>query len=244
MSEEEKKKEYWRTAAEKRRRADGVQQWKGIPAACDECGKDYIRKGRNSKTCGTECAKEVLRRRARAASLAKLRAKGAPQMGDIMDCGHCKKQFERDASRVKYCPECRVLQKKNALPFMQAHHLKYRRKYHSDRMKSDPVYALKQTFKSSLGNAISRMGYTKRNRSYKILGCTWDFFKGYIEAKFQDGMSWDNRGEWELDHIVPVSSATTEDEVIKLNHYSNFQPLWKEQNREKGAKLDWVLNAE
>jgi 5-methylcytosine-specific restriction endonuclease McrA len=50
-------------------------------------------------------------------------------------------------------------------------------------------------------------------------------------------MTWDNYGEWEIDHIVPISSGKTEEDVIKLCHYKNLQPLWKEDNRKKGNKL-------
>lgn len=50
-------------------------------------------------------------------------------------------------------------------------------------------------------------------------------------------MTLDNYGEWHLDHIIPISSAKTEEEVIKLNHYTNFQPLWAEDNWNKGNKI-------
>ena len=43
-------------------------------------------------------------------------------------------------------------------------------------------------------------------------------------------MSWSNHGKWHLDHIIPISSARTKEEAIKLNHYSNFQPLWAIDN--------------
>ena len=52
-----------------------------------------------------------------------------------------------------------------------------------------------------------------------------------------DGMSWANRGEWHIDHIIPLSSAKTEEDVIRLNHYTNFRPLWKEDNQIKSNKI-------
>jgi hypothetical protein len=54
---------------------------------------------------------------------------------------------------------------------------------------------------------------------------------------FTEGMCWENQGEWHLDHIIPISSAQTEEEIFKLNHYSNFQPLWAEDNIKKGNKI-------
>jgi len=61
-----------------------------------------------------------------------------------------------------------------------------------------------------------------------------------MEAKFVDGMNWDNIGEWHIDHIIPLSSAETEQEIIKLCHYTNLQPLWAFDNISKGNRLDWV----
>ena len=59
----------------------------------------------------------------------------------------------------------------------------------------------------------------------------------HLEGLFMEGMSWENQGEWHLDHIIPVSIATSEEEIIKLNHYTNFQPLWAEDNIIKSNKL-------
>jgi hypothetical protein len=49
-------------------------------------------------------------------------------------------------------------------------------------------------------------------------------------------MSWDNYGEWHLDHKTPVSWATTEEEIYELNKYTNFQPLWQFDNLSKGNR--------
>ena len=50
-------------------------------------------------------------------------------------------------------------------------------------------------------------------------------------------MTLENHGEWHLDHIIPLAIAKTEEEIIKLNHYTNFQPLWAIDNLKKGAKI-------
>ena len=65
-------------------------------------------------------------------------------------------------------------------------------------------------------------------------------FKLYLESKFEDWMTWENRvlynGEfnygWDIDHIIPVSSAKTEEEILLLNHYTNLQPLCSKVNRD------------
>jgi len=57
-----------------------------------------------------------------------------------------------------------------------------------------------------------------------------------LEHQFKEGMNWDNQGKWHIDHIIPLSSGNTEEEIIKLCHYTNLQPLWAIDNMKKGSK--------
>jgi hypothetical protein len=70
-----------------------------------------------------------------------------------------------------------------------------------------------------------------------MVGCTQDELFKHIEAQFTDGMSWDRLGDIEIDHIIPLASAKTEEELIALCHYTNLQPLWAEHNRLKGTLM-------
>lgn len=80
--------------------------------------------------------------------------------------------------------------------------------------------------------------FSKSKSTEEILGCTIEEFINYLQSQFTEGMTLENHGEWEMDHIVPVSSAKVEEEICMLNHYTNFQPLWKEDNRKKGNKIN------
>jgi hypothetical protein len=90
-----------------------------------------------------------------------------------------------------------------------------------------------------LNSNIKKQGYTKKGRSHEILGCSYEEFKEHLESKFEPWMSWDNRGlyngktnyGWDVDHIIPLSSAITEEDVVKLNHFTNLQPLCSYINR-------------
>lgn len=82
--------------------------------------------------------------------------------------------------------------------------------------------------------SVKSKGYTKRSRTFEILGCEYVFFKQYIEGQFKLGMTWENI---HLDHIKPINSAKTEQEVLELNHYTNFQPLLAIDNLKKSNKL-------
>ena len=72
-----------------------------------------------------------------------------------------------------------------------------------------------------------------------MLGCSIDFLKQYISNKFEKNMSWDNYGlyGWHIDHIIPLSSAKNKEELEKLCHYSNLQPLWAKDNLQKSNKI-------
>jgi hypothetical protein len=71
-----------------------------------------------------------------------------------------------------------------------------------------------------------------------MLGIEWEMAKQHIERQFTKGMNWDNQGKWHIDHIIPLASANTEEELIKLCHYTNLQPLWAEDNLTKSDKID------
>jgi hypothetical protein len=75
--------------------------------------------------------------------------------------------------------------------------------------------------------------YKKTTKTYKMIGCTQSEFRLHIEKQFLKGMSWENRNLWHIDHIVPMSTAKTLDDVWKLNHFTNLKPLWAKDNLSK-----------
>jgi hypothetical protein len=102
---------------------------------------------------------------------------------------------------------------------------------------NNPIFKLRGNITTLIGNSIKNNGYKKKSKLNIILGCTFEEFKIHLENQFTEGMSWNNHGKWHLDHIYPVSLAKTEEEVIKLNHYTNFQPLWAIDNIRKSNKI-------
>jgi hypothetical protein len=112
--------------------------------------------------------------------------------------------------------------------------------YHKQRRTVDPLFYLACSFRVRLGNALRKGGFKKIKSSVTLLGCSWSEFKTHIEKQFQDGMTWDNRGKfgWHIDHIKPLATATTLNEIKSLCHYANLQPLWAKDNLSKAAKYN------
>jgi len=106
-----------------------------------------------------------------------------------------------------------------------------------ERRDGDPVFNLTNRLRCRLWKYLKILNITKRNKTFDIVGCSPQFLKEHLEIQFIDGMSWDNRSEWHIDHIIPLSSAKTEDELYKLCHYENLQPLWAEDNLKKSNKI-------
>jgi hypothetical protein len=116
-----------------------------------------------------------------------------------------------------------------------------------ERYKNDTLFKVKSLSRVIILKSLSRGGYKKRSKTEEIIGCSFEEFKLYLEHKFEYWMSWDNHGlyngelsyGWDIDHIIPLSSAETEEDVIRLNHYKNLQPLCSKINRDiKKDKMD------
>jgi hypothetical protein len=115
------------------------------------------------------------------------------------------------------------------------------REYHNNlikhQRKADPLKKLIFNVRSRVYNILKNKIITKSNKTFDIVGCSPEFLKEHLEKQFTKGMSWDNQGKWHIDHKIPLSSAKTEEEIYKLCHYSNLQPLWAEDNLKKGCKI-------
>lgn len=119
----------------------------------------------------------------------------------------------------------------------------YCKNYTKNRIANDELFKTSSTIRKNISSSFKNGGYTKKSKTYKILGCSWGFFKQYIEARFANGMCWDNYGlhGWHYDHIIPLATANTEEDIIKLCHYTNYQPLWSDDNRKKSNNVPDVV---
>lgn len=179
-------------------------------------------------------------------------------------CGKCKivkpkQEYNIDNNTVSglcsKCADCRKVEYENRKVYI----LQKKKEVHNYKYNNDDFYRLVYTIRGRIRNSLSiylKDGEKKSRHSEEILGCTWLDFKKYIESQFLPWMSWDNFGDfcgdspdydcsWDLDHIIPVNWAKTNDELYSLNHWSNFQPLCSKVNRwEKKGNITPLCNIE
>jgi hypothetical protein len=112
--------------------------------------------------------------------------------------------------------------------------------YRKIRKENDLMYKITCIIRTAINNTLRRKKIVKGSKTLDILGCSYDNLKLHLENQFEPWMTWENRGlyngtenyGWDIDHIIPIIIAKTEDDVYKLNHYTNLQPLCSYINRD------------
>lgn len=142
-------------------------------------------------------------------------------------------RYDKDESKIARLK----IKEKNSQYFAEAQkkhyykNIEYSREKHriydKERRSNDSIFKLRRSLSNRINRIINNQGFKKRSKTESMLGCSWEEFKQYLESKFQPGMTWDNYGEWEIDHIIPCCSAINEQELLILQIYTNLQPLWK-----------------
>jgi hypothetical protein len=113
----------------------------------------------------------------------------------------------------------------------------YYNEYRKNKRKNSGFERLKHNLRNRT-NLAFRCNYWKKGKgTEQLLGADFDTVRNHLESLFDEKMTWDNYGEWHIDHIIPLSSAKTESELIDLFNYKNTQPLWAKDNLSKGNRL-------
>jgi hypothetical protein len=102
--------------------------------------------------------------------------------------------------------------------------------------KADPAKAMHARISRLHRHALAMVGAIKTSPTFEQLGYTVEDFVAHIERQFVKGMGWHNMKDWQLDHIVPVSEAKNEADVVALNQLSNLRPMWAKANNAKKAR--------
>ena len=145
---------------------------------------------------------------------------------------------------MSYCKKCNLervnIWKTNNKDIQKA----YRRNYTAQRKIKDPLFKIVINVRGLINSSFNRAcngNYKKSEKTEEILGCTIPEFIEHLQSLFTEGMTLENHGQcidcWHIDHRIPLSTAKTEEDIIKLNHYTNLQPLWSRDNLSKGGKI-------
>jgi hypothetical protein len=114
----------------------------------------------------------------------------------------------------------------------------YRYEYERERLDSDIQFKMTKYLRNRMRGALRRN--QKSGSAVHDLGCSIEDLKLWLENQFQPGMTWENYGkEWQIDHIIPLSSVDLSDrkQFLKVCNWFNLQPLWAHENISKGDKI-------
>jgi len=138
-------------------------------------------------------------------------------------------------------PEVKARRKARMKGYLQKPEVKTRNnERQKERLTTDLNFKITCNLRGRMNHAL-KDGY-KSGSAVEDLGCSIDEFRIYLEGHFNPGMTWDNYGKgpgkWNLDHIVPLSAfdLTNREQFLSAAHYSNYQPLWSEENLSKGNR--------
>ena len=183
-----------------------------IKVICPRCGVFEVRAfSHKNRGDGCECHRHIKTKR---------------------QCINCNKEFYAVVRSKKLCHNC--ITKKRKLENIECFRKKKRDYYHTV-LKKNPEIVIKERLKARLRNILKYNNINKTMNTLNLLGCDMSFFIKYLESKFKDGMSWDNRNLWHIDHIRPCASfdLTKPEDQRKCFHYTTLQPLWAEENLRK-----------
>lgn len=137
------------------------------------------------------------------------------------------------------CKDCNNKKMNQWRLLNKEHWLDYAKNYNKIKRNLNPQFKLINNVRCRLYEFLKSRKTQKNNKTFDIVGCSPIFLKEYLESQFVEDMSWDNYGVsgWHIDHIIPLSSSKNEEELYKLCHYTNLQPLWAVDNLKKSNKL-------
>jgi len=225
---------------------------------CQICDIEFSSNVRNKQVCSSECAKRrksIQNKKWHAANREKINAR----MKDYYE-ENKEKILSRQKERMTLSEEARLAKKERAkryhkksieLRLQSGEKIRrYNKSRQSDeadrsqinkrrreRYQEDDLFALTARVRALVNKGVRDMNLQKSESTEKYLGCDFATFKNHIESNFKKGISWENRDKWHIDHIVPISTAKTEQEFILLSNYKNLQPMWAEENIAKSNKL-------
>jgi len=231
---------------------------------CPQCNKEFVplKKAHNQKYCSRKCYRQsdnykASTKRYKQSDRGKATNKKYYQSDKRAETVNKYKQTDRAKEIIKKSQKKYVLKNKDKVKISKkkwresAIGKEYQKNYElSDEQKQKSYEQVKKRYKEDTAfkyrvsmSARLRAFYKsnnikKTNSTFKIVGCTPEFLKKYLEKQFKPGMTHENHGThgWHIDHIIPLDKATTPELRAKICHYTNLQPMWAVDNIKKSNK--------
>lgn len=116
-----------------------------------------------------------------------------------------------------------------------------KRNYERTRKDNDPIYKLISNFRTAIYQVLKENNVDKNGHYFEVLKYTPEELINHLEKQFTDGMTWDNYGQWHVDHVMPISvhdiQEIGDDEFMRCWSLSNLQPMWGDENIRKSNKI-------
>ncbi len=163
-------------------------------------------------------------------------------------CSKCKKEkeyihFYKDKiQKDGYYPTCKLCKNAYLTLHRRSNYGKqYNKNYYNTKKRQDYLKRIDIKLAASLRNRtyLAIRDNQKSGSAVRDLGCTIPELKIYLEKQFKEGMVWENRGKWHIDHIIPLSSfdLTKREQFLIACNYKNLQPLWAKENMSKRNRV-------
>lgn len=239
------------------RRVENVGKYTQWEFLCD-CGNKIISQSRHVKrgkvtNCG--CVKEKIKHEIKGERFGGLVALEITEQKRgrnylwrcLCDCGSYSLVARPDLTTGNTttcgCSKAESLKKARAAKvkdFYPSKTPEYKRNVQKKRLKN-PKNRVHGRISANMRIALRKKGISKDNPTFKMLGYSCDELILHIEKQFLKGMNWENIGDWHIDHIIPLDTAETIEDIILLNHFTNLRPLWAKENLSKGKRRTLLI---
>ena len=230
---------------------------------CPQCNKEFTKNHHAQRYCSKKCSKEVNKENLKK-SLRKYEKsdKGKKAIKKYRS----KDKFKEYIKKYHQKPEVKEAKKENRKKWLKTEkgkeylkkmfspekkaisNSKYRatqkgkeanRKGVKKAIKKNPIYRISMNVRNRLNEFLNLKRLTKKNKTFEMIGCTPAELKIYLEKKFEPGMTWWNHSPkgWHIDHRIPLASAKNYEDIVRLMHYTNLQPMWATENVRKSDKI-------
>lgn len=205
------------------------QQRDGLTPRCKNCLNDQAKIYRDNNIEKVKASKQRIYERDKKRILSKVKSYREENKEKV---AQTKREY-----RMKNIERIRNRKKKYYLEHKKERSA-YFAEYQRSRLKNDTDFRLKHNLRRRVHHALN--GENKSRRTLELIGCSTPHLKQHLENQFKPGMSWNNYGDWHIDHIRPCASFNLIDpeQQKECFNYKNLQPLWANENLEKSAKWE------